>query len=250
MSFLRKSNSSKTSLISRHLDNAGFTLMELLVVIMILSVLVSLVLAILNPVTQIKKSQDTQRQHDLKQLATGLDSYYNDNNYYPQTTVTLITNKNIQAVPRDPTASKSWSNYAYLVDLNNNPQWNVLFAKLAFPTTSSFSCPLEQMQNCLPTNYADLGYNYCIVSGNVKCDQITTDAIIPLPVTVSPNVPTPTSTPTPTQTPFYCWCRNAAYWIDKTKDQSHQCQVVQTSSDPSVNYDRFCTSPCVDPCTQ
>jgi prepilin-type N-terminal cleavage/methylation domain-containing protein len=248
VSFLGKSNSPKAS------PHFGFTLIELLVVVMILSILTSFVLVILNPLSQIRKGQDSQRQHDLRQLSTALDSYYNDNNYYPQVPSVLVTAKNIQTVPNDPAALVSWPNYAYVKDQNDNPQWNVLFAKMAFPSTASFSCPLEQMSNCLPQNYASKGYNYCVISGNVACTQIAATTIVPLPISgpPSPNVPTPTFTPTPTPVPpvpFVCFCKDATYWKDISKDPSHQCQVVQTSSDPLVNFDRDCTSPCINPCT-
>jgi type II secretory pathway pseudopilin PulG len=81
---------------------------------MILSILTSFVLVILNPLSQIRKGQDSQRQHDLRQLSTALDSYYNDNNYYPQVPSVLVTAKNIQTVPNDPAALVSWPNYAYV----------------------------------------------------------------------------------------------------------------------------------------
>lgn len=215
---------------------------------MILSVLIGFVLVTLNPLAQIRKGQDAQRQHDLKQIQTSFDSYYNDNNYYPQSTLSLISTKTIQTIPSDPVASSGWPNYGYVEDQSNNPQWNVLFAKLAFPSTGSFSCPLAEMNNCLPSNYTDKGYNYCIVSGNVNCSQIGSLSIMsttPLPVTV-----TPTATPTPTPPPFYCYCKNATYWKDITKSPNHQCQVVQPSSDPNINFDRSCNSACNEACTQ
>jgi type II secretion system protein G len=247
LSFLGKSNSSDISPASKTLNHAGFTLIELLVVVIILGILASFALTILNPIAQIKKGQDSKRQHDLKQLATALDSYYNDNNYYPQSPSVLTTAKNIQAIPNDPIVSSNWPNYAYVKDQSDNPQWNVLFAKMAFPSTSSFSCPLEQMNNCLPENYADKGYNYCVISGNVNCAQIAATTIIPLPTTAPPAGNTPTPTPTPV--PVICYCKDAIYWKDMTKDPSHQCQVVQVSSDPSVNFDRSCNPNCDEPCT-
>jgi len=217
-----------------------------LVVVIILGILATLALTILNPATQIKKSQDSQRQHDLKQLQTALDSYYNDKNFYPQSPTELIAAKNIQTVPNDPIASLSWPNYVYIKDQSDNPQWNVLFAKLALPSSSSFSCPLEQMNSCLPQDYKDKGYNYCVVSGNVKCTQIAAMNIAPLPIITPSGVimPTPTFTPTPTQIPV-CWCSQATGWVNGAMG----CQVVPADPRPSVNINRYCVCPPVNRCT-
>ncbi|MGA2968148.1 MAG: prepilin-type N-terminal cleavage/methylation domain-containing protein [Candidatus Levyibacteriota bacterium] len=253
----------------------GFTLIELLVVIIILGILIGMMLAILNPIAQIEKAQDAQRMHDLKQLQTALDSYYNDDNYYPiQPLSALITAKSIQAIPNDPAVSSSWPNYAYLNDSSNNPQWNVLFAKLAFPSSSSSSCPLAQLEDssgntCLPPNYSSLGYNYCVISGNVDCDLITSPSttlsplpiftpptLTPIPIPTSPPTPTPPLMPTPTPHPFYCSCSTAIYWIDLTiKDPTKQCLVEQPDSNPDSNFDRYCsydpdTQSCIRPCSQ
>jgi prepilin-type N-terminal cleavage/methylation domain-containing protein len=235
----------------------GFTLVELLVVIMIIGIFVSITLLILNPTTQIQKGQDATRQHDLKQLQTALDTYYNDNNFYPQSLTTLVDNNDIQAIPNDPNASNG-SNYAYLSDGQNNilagstPQWNVLFAKLAFPAASqaSFYCPLEKLKDssgdmCVPTNYLSLGYNYCVISGSPNCDQIVGDSITPLPISAPPSA----DTPTPTPAPFYCYCVNAASYRDlNIADITHQCQIGR-GDDSVLDTNRYCDAFCQKPCT-
>lgn len=63
----------------------GFTLIELLVVIAILGALVAVIIAALNPFTQIAKSRDIQRRTTLKQIQNLLEQYYNDNGSYPTT---------------------------------------------------------------------------------------------------------------------------------------------------------------------
>ncbi len=249
--FFRTLNKNPQSLIINHKSVRGFTLIELLVVIIILGILAGLTISILNPLAQIKKSQDATRQHDLKQLATALDSYYNDKNYYPQDLATLVGAKNIQAIPNDPVSS-SWKNYSYLEEQGNTPQWNVLFGKLAFPAASSFSCPLEKMkdsggQTCVPLNYSDLGYNYCIISGSVNCNIITTMTITPLPV----HIPSAVDTPTPTSTQ-YCYCSEARFLLDATNG----CLAVQPAGGDTSSYaNRYCgiDSPshnCIEPCTR
>jgi type II secretion system protein G len=64
-------------------NKAGFTLIELLVVIAIIGLLASVVLVSLNSARA--KARDAKRRGDLKQLATALALYYNENNAYPTT---------------------------------------------------------------------------------------------------------------------------------------------------------------------
>lgn len=62
---------------------AGFTLVELLIVIAVIGVLAAGLVAILDPLAQIKKARDTGRKSALKQLQSALEQYYNDNGVYP-----------------------------------------------------------------------------------------------------------------------------------------------------------------------
>lgn len=182
---------------------------------------------VINPVNQIKKVNDVQRKRDLEQIKTALDVYYNDNNCYPNPgdipfgSEWLAGNAiYMKKVPQD-------SNYPYVYDNNgigvsSCPQWGVLFARLDLPSQSgTVLCPLEnQGKKCLPDNYTQKGYNYCVVSGVVDCDYLATskafdNIVIPTPITpptqgptsiitITPTPggnPTPTPTSTPTTTP-------------------------------------------------
>ncbi len=59
----------------------GFTLLELLIVIVIIGILA--VLIIPNLASGPARARDAQRKSDLRSLKTALETYFNDNNVYP-----------------------------------------------------------------------------------------------------------------------------------------------------------------------
>jgi general secretion pathway protein G len=63
---------------------SGFTLIEIIIVIGILGILATSLMVIINPIEQIKKSNDAQRKSDLAQIQRGLELYYQDHGQYPQ----------------------------------------------------------------------------------------------------------------------------------------------------------------------
>lgn len=67
----------------KFLNNKGFTLIELIIVIGIISVLSVGALTVLDPVSQFQKANDVRRKSDLAQIQRGLEVYYEDNGKYP-----------------------------------------------------------------------------------------------------------------------------------------------------------------------
>lgn len=61
----------------------GFTIVELLIVIVVIGILAALVLNTFSGVQ--RRARDTQRQTDMNSLATQLEVYYNDHGSYPAT---------------------------------------------------------------------------------------------------------------------------------------------------------------------
>lgn len=61
--------------------NKGFTLVELLIVIVIIGILATIGIASFS--SSQMKSRDTQRKANLKQIANALEIYYNDKGQYP-----------------------------------------------------------------------------------------------------------------------------------------------------------------------
>ncbi len=163
--------------------------------------LITFLIVTINPIRQIQKAKNAQRQHDISQIINALDTYYSDKNCYP---ISLTMGAQFSSgsiiymrkVPQDPDFSNgSNPSYLYQTDTTQCPQWNVLFAKLSSAQDVQTSCPLTQLSDCLPVNYQSLGYNYCRLSGKVDCAYISAN---PLP---APLFATPTSTPVPTPTP-------------------------------------------------
>jgi type II secretory pathway pseudopilin PulG len=176
-----------------------------------LGILLSFLLIFINPFKQIDKARDAQRIQNLKQINNSLDTYYNDNNCYP---LSLTFGNSWQQgsavymkkIPQDPSCYTGGSCYAYVVDSASCPQWNVIFAKLYSSSLNAPTCTLEQYSNCVPSNYAQSGYNYCVVSGEVDCAYINTTTLpanAGAPTVTPTTAPTtaPTVTPTPTDVP-------------------------------------------------
>jgi prepilin-type N-terminal cleavage/methylation domain-containing protein len=96
--------------------SAGFTLVEILVVIAIIGVIAAGFITILNPANHLKGSRDSKRKSDLRQIQTGLELYRADNGIYPGNgsitcggnltsgSITYISN-----IPCDPRADRSYS---------------------------------------------------------------------------------------------------------------------------------------------
>lgn len=70
----------------------GFTLIELLIVIAVLGILAVAVLSAINPIEQIRRSEDTGSRSDAEQLISAIDRYYTTQGYYPWQTSATSTN--------------------------------------------------------------------------------------------------------------------------------------------------------------
>lgn len=65
----------------RYKLNSGFTLLELIIVMVIIAILASAIWG--NFFTSLTKSRDSKRKQELDFIAKAMDLYYNDNKAYP-----------------------------------------------------------------------------------------------------------------------------------------------------------------------
>ncbi len=91
------------TMVRRRKLEEGFTLIEIMVVILILGLLATIVVQSLRGATD--KAKRTKAQADIAELKTALDRYYLDNGYYP------TTDQSLQALVSQPTGGRIPANY-------------------------------------------------------------------------------------------------------------------------------------------
>jgi general secretion pathway protein G len=79
---------------------AGFTLIELIVVMLIIAMLASL--AVPRYFGSVQKSKDAVLKEDLSLMRGALDKFYGDNDKYPAVLDELVSRKYLRSIPRDP----------------------------------------------------------------------------------------------------------------------------------------------------
>lgn len=140
----------------------GFTLIEIITAIGVLTILASVILAAVNPIEQFRKAQDAKRKSDLAQIQRALEAYYQDFDRYPAHTegglnpYTINTGQGADAgseefgiewgtgwspymdiVPVDPSSSKF---YIYVSDSTNGNQSYRIYASLDRGTKDPEAC--------------------------------------------------------------------------------------------------------------
>lgn len=187
----------------------GFSLLEIVIALAILTSISAGLFVALNPITQINKAQDSKRLSDLQEVRQALSVYYHDHNCYPASlspftsalqsggewsevvggkTVTYM-----KKLPKDPNGVS----YTYTTDTTACPQWNVVFAKLskaqlASNLNTNSLCPLSTSSGCAPQGFDNTWA--CVTSGNTNCTAlISGDLSNPAPQQLATPTPTPST---------------------------------------------------------
>ncbi len=90
---------------NRPIQSAGFTLIELMIVMAIIGILATL--AIPSYVTAIKHAREAVLKEDLHIIRTAIDSYTMDKNQAPQSLDDLVQAGYLRAIPVDPMTHSS-----------------------------------------------------------------------------------------------------------------------------------------------
>lgn len=173
---------------------AGFTLMELLIVVAIIAILAA-IMFLVNWRTQIYRANDARRKSDLAEIRRAFEEYYNDHECYPSPDVLKTCGgtdlaPGLRKIPCDPVTGDPYK-YEPADGANICMGYRVC-AKLM-----DFSDPDISTLGCHPKNGCGWGmfWNYCLATG-------TTVVAAGFNPNLEPT-PTPLATPTPTPTPSY-----------------------------------------------
>jgi len=93
---------------SRRKEESGFTLMELMIVMMIIGILTTLAIPSFN--AAIKSAREAVLKEDLRVMRSAIDSYTMDKQKAPQSLDDLVQEGYLKVIPKDPMtqATDSW----------------------------------------------------------------------------------------------------------------------------------------------
>jgi general secretion pathway protein G len=91
--------------VARTRRSAGFTLIEVLIVMVIITTLAGISLALYS--NSVLRAREASLLTDLTQMREAIDNYYADKNKWPSSLDALVSEKYIRTVPMDPMTNSS-----------------------------------------------------------------------------------------------------------------------------------------------
>jgi len=137
-------------------NKKGFTLVELLIVIAIISILTALIIT--NIYSSRGKARDAKRISDIAQLQLALEQYFNKFGVYPDLQARLVSDY-ISVLPKDPD-----SGLTYTYNRSNDKYDYVLSANLEYVNgATADSLPEDPYQNIPVKIFCNpIGLVYCV----------------------------------------------------------------------------------------
>ncbi len=86
---------------------SGFTLMELMIVLLLLSLLASIVAPMITK--SINRAKESSLKEDLFIMRKAIDDYYADKGQYPPELEVLVEERYIRKIPTDPLSGEVWA---------------------------------------------------------------------------------------------------------------------------------------------
>jgi len=92
----------------RYINNRGFTLIELMFVVLIIGILYTVGTVVVGG--RINNAKETALKHNLASMRKTIDDYYSDKGKYPSSLQDLVDNKYLRKIPDDPiTKANDWT---------------------------------------------------------------------------------------------------------------------------------------------
>jgi general secretion pathway protein G len=93
-------NARSSAWLRRAANAAGFTLMEIMIVMALIVTLASVGLSIYG--NSVTRAKEATLKEDLFRMRDAIDQYYADKNKYPASLDALVSEKYLRAIPMDP----------------------------------------------------------------------------------------------------------------------------------------------------
>jgi general secretion pathway protein G len=96
------------SQVSRASRTSGFTLMEMMIVMVLIVILAGIGLSVYG--NSVQRAKEAALKENLFRMRDAIDQYYADKNKYPSSLEDLVSEKYLRAVPVDPftTTADTW----------------------------------------------------------------------------------------------------------------------------------------------
>lgn len=156
----------------------GFTLIEILVVIVILGILLSAIIVVINPIAQINKAKTAKAKTEIYYIKLAMQLYFDDFNDYPPTGLdfcsfpdtcafgdtwsdidSILYPKYLKKITKDPWGNDYYYDKNYIVGDTCNNSW-------------SFICSAGPNGTVDSDTVSMLGYDICGKPGQVILDDI------------------------------------------------------------------------------